>query len=92
MNFPGIANGNWRWRLKDGALTQELVLRLRSITVTYGRLGSCEPPAPRCPEDDPTPQIARRAYELYERRDRQIGQAVEDWLRAQQKLKLQAKR
>jgi 4-alpha-glucanotransferase len=38
MNFPGIAKGNWRWRLKDGALTQELAQRLRSLTITYGRL------------------------------------------------------
>ena len=49
MNFPGIAKGNWQWRLKDGALTQELAQRLRSITITYGRLSSGEPrPAPRC--------------------------------------------
>ena len=30
MNLPGIAKGNWQWRLKDGALTQELAQRLRS--------------------------------------------------------------
>ena len=54
MNFPGIAKGNWQWRLKDGALTQELAQRLRSITIAYGRLSSGEPrPAPRCQEDDP---------------------------------------
>ena len=39
MNFPGIAKGNWQWRLKDGALTPELAQRLRSITMTCGRLG-----------------------------------------------------
>lgn len=43
MNFPGIAKGNWQWRLKDGALTQELAQRLRSVTITYGRLMSGEP-------------------------------------------------
>ncbi|CAG9932049.1 4-alpha-glucanotransferase [Candidatus Nitrotoga arctica] len=43
MNFPGIAKGNWRWRLKDGALTQELAQRLRSVTIMYGRLMSGEP-------------------------------------------------
>jgi len=62
MNFPGIAKGNWQWRLKDGALTQKLAQRLRSITITYGRLWSSEPsPASRCQEDDPTPQIAKQA-------------------------------
>jgi 4-alpha-glucanotransferase len=40
MNYPGIATGNWHWRLKDGALTHDLAQRLRSITMTYGRLGS----------------------------------------------------
>ena len=44
QNFPGIMKGNWRWRLKDGALTHELAQRLRSITITYGRLRSGEPP------------------------------------------------
>ena len=54
MNFPGIAKGNWRWRLKDGALTHELAQRLRSITMAYGRLMSGEPsPVPRCREDAP---------------------------------------
>jgi len=37
------------YRLKDGALTQELAQRLRRITKTYGRLRNGEPrPAPRC--------------------------------------------
>ncbi len=45
MNFPGIAKGNWQWRLKDGALTQELAQRLRSIAVTYGRLRSGDAPS-----------------------------------------------
>ena len=92
MNFPGIAKGNWRWRLKDGALTQELAQRLRSITTTYGRLRSGEPrPAPRCQEDDPTPQIAKRAYERYEQRGRQNGQTVQDWLHAEREIKMEAK-
>jgi 4-alpha-glucanotransferase len=67
MNFPGIAKGSWRWRLKDGALSQELAERLRSITITCRRLRSSDPcPAPRCQEDDPTPEIAKRAYERYD--------------------------
>jgi len=31
-------------------------------------------------------RIAKRAYELYEQRGRQEGQAVEDWLQAEQQL------
>ena len=92
MNFPGIAKGNWQWRLKDGELTQELAQRLRSITITYGRLRSGEPRlAPRCQEDDPTPEIAKRAHELYERRGRQNGQTVQDWLHAEREIKMEAK-
>jgi 4-alpha-glucanotransferase len=43
MNLPGTVKGNWQWRLKDGALTQELAQRLRSMTATYGRLSAGEP-------------------------------------------------
>ena len=47
MNFPGIEKGNWQWRLKHGALTEELAQRLRKITTTYGRLSDGGPrPAP----------------------------------------------
>ena len=93
MNCPGTAKGNWRWRLQDGALTQELAQRLRSITTTYERLGSGEHrPTPRCQENDPTPQIAKRAYELYERRGRQNGQTVQDWLHAEREMKMEANR
>jgi 4-alpha-glucanotransferase len=76
MNFPGIAKGNWGWRLKDGALTQKLAQRLRSLTVEYGRLmdGNPIPPA-MFQQNNVTPQIAQRAYELYERRGRQSGQS-----------------
>jgi 4-alpha-glucanotransferase len=91
MNFPGIAIGNWQWRMKDGALTPELAQRLRNITLACGRVSSGEPrPAPRCLEDTPTAQIARRAYELYERRGRQNGQADQDWLRAEREIKAEA--
>jgi hypothetical protein len=31
-------------------------------------------------------RIARRAYELYEERGRQDGQALEDWMTAEQQL------
>jgi len=77
--------------MKDGALTPELAQRLRNITLACGRLSSGEPrPAPRCLEDTPTAQIARRAYELYERRSRQNGQADQDWLRAEREIKAEA--
>ena len=91
MNFPGIAKGNWGWRLKDGALTQKLAQRLRSLTIECGRLKTGKLSfAARCQEDDPTPQIAKRAYELYEQRGRQNGQTDQDWLQAEREIKLEA--
>jgi 4-alpha-glucanotransferase len=38
MNLPGISKGNWRWRLDEGALTEQLALRLREATARGGRL------------------------------------------------------
>jgi 4-alpha-glucanotransferase len=38
MNRPGIATGNWRWRLDERALTPALARRLHDLTLTYGRL------------------------------------------------------
>ncbi|MCL7421294.1 MAG: DUF2934 domain-containing protein [Methylobacter sp.] len=34
-----------------------------------------------------TPQIAKRAYELYEERGRQDGRAVQDWVKAEQEIR-----
>jgi 4-alpha-glucanotransferase len=38
MNRPGTAEGNWAWRLLPGALTQDCIALLRSLTTIYGRL------------------------------------------------------
>ena len=40
MNRPGEANGNWRWRLGRGQLTDELAARLREATATGRRSAS----------------------------------------------------
>jgi 4-alpha-glucanotransferase len=91
MNFPGMAKGNWGWRLKDGALTKELAQRLRSLTTEYGRLKTGESsPASWNQKDDPTSLIAKRAYELFERRGRQGGHSDQDWLQAELETKLEA--
>ena len=36
---------------------------------------------------DMGPQIAKRAYELYEQRGRQDGQAVQDWEKAERETR-----
>jgi 4-alpha-glucanotransferase len=38
MNLPGKPQGNWRWRLKADALTHDIAQRLRTLTITSGRL------------------------------------------------------
>jgi 4-alpha-glucanotransferase len=37
MNRPGIASGNWRWRLMPGQLTQDVMRRLGEMADTYER-------------------------------------------------------
>jgi 4-alpha-glucanotransferase len=37
MNRPGEADGNWAWRYRDGALTQEHSERLKEMAVVFGR-------------------------------------------------------
>jgi 4-alpha-glucanotransferase len=91
MNFPGMAKGNWRWRMKDGALTQQLAHRLRTITMTNGRQDGETSPTPQCQGVDLKPEIAKRAYELYERHGRQNGHTVQDWLHAEREIKMEAK-
>ena len=93
MNLPGIAKGNWGWRLQAGELTDKLAHRMRSLTMEYGRLmdGNLVPAA-GFREDDLTPQIAKRAYELFERRGRQSGQSDQNWLQAEREIKVEMKR
>lgn len=37
MNRPGTASGNWQWRMKAGAATDELACKIREMTKYYGR-------------------------------------------------------
>jgi 4-alpha-glucanotransferase len=37
MNFPSTVEGNWAWRYREGALTEELRDHLKILTHTYGR-------------------------------------------------------
>jgi 4-alpha-glucanotransferase len=86
MNSPGTPQGNWRWRLKEGELTKDLAQRLRDMTGMYGRLVSGQNLA-----SPSTSSVRTRAYELYERRGRQNGQAAQDWLNAEREIAIEAK-
>ncbi len=38
VNFPSTLGGNWVWRMKDDALTDELAAKMHQMAVVYGRL------------------------------------------------------
>lgn len=40
MNYPGTTDGNWRWRVRPEALTDELAERLQKLNQRTGRLRS----------------------------------------------------
>jgi len=37
FNRPGVASGNWSWRMPQGSLTSDLAERLGQLTACYGR-------------------------------------------------------
>jgi 4-alpha-glucanotransferase len=42
MNTPGVAQGNWSWRLRPGTLTPELAQRLAKLVRSTGRVAERE--------------------------------------------------
>ena len=38
MNTPSTLGGNWVWRIKSDALTDELAAKLKNLAVTYNRV------------------------------------------------------
>ncbi len=40
MNLPNTISGNWTWRFVKGALTDEIGIRLKELSLTYGRVGN----------------------------------------------------
>ena len=37
LNVPGVAEGNWRWRLLPGQATEELAEEIRAMTAVFSR-------------------------------------------------------
>ena len=37
MNLPGTSSGNWKWRMKPGAATNEIATRLKEMVSLYDR-------------------------------------------------------
>ncbi|MCR4706431.1 MAG: 4-alpha-glucanotransferase, partial [Clostridiales bacterium] len=38
MNLPGTVGGNWMWRMKPGAFTQEIMEWLHDLNLKTGRI------------------------------------------------------
>ncbi len=45
MNRPGLADGNWGWRLRAGALGEAHAARLRELIDVFGREPAVTPPS-----------------------------------------------
>lgn len=45
INTPGVADGNWQWRLRPNFLSDELAMSIRGLTELYSRI-------PKAPEKD----------------------------------------
>jgi 4-alpha-glucanotransferase len=43
MNRPGVAEGNWMWRVRPGDFKPDTIERVRGVTQLYNRL----PPEPK---------------------------------------------
>ena len=37
INVPGVAEGNWQWRMLPGKTTKALAQRIYDLTHTFGR-------------------------------------------------------
>lgn len=46
MNVPGTAEGNWRWRLREGQLAPSHAAKLREMCELYDRMSPLAPLAP----------------------------------------------
>jgi 4-alpha-glucanotransferase len=51
MNRPGVATGNWSWRMLPNEFSQDLIQRLRVLMETYDRVP--QPPKEEEPDNEP---------------------------------------
>ncbi len=38
INAPSTLGYNWKWRMKEGSISEELIKKIRRLTKIYGRL------------------------------------------------------
>ena len=55
INTPGTSGGNWQWRMRKGAFTDEIKRKMSEIVGVYGRYYQTKEEAPEeetAPEDE----------------------------------------
>jgi H+-transporting ATPase len=78
----------WGWGLAVwGYALVWFLLNDRVKLAAYRIFDPTEPPLLARKPRDLTPQITKRAYELYQQHGRQDGQALQDWLQAEQEIR-----
>ncbi len=53
LNTPGTGEGNWQWRLRPHALSDDLAKSIRNMTETYSRIPKVEEKKPEADEKKP---------------------------------------
>jgi H+-transporting ATPase len=82
----GWAGFVWAYAIAWALLNDRVkLLAYRILDPAKGSLLSKEP-KPQEPKDLQQPEIATRAYELFEKRGRADGQATEDWTEAEREI------
>ena len=82
----------WRWAgFVWGYAVVWFLINDRVKLLAYRIFDQTKPPMLAKKPFDLTPQIATRAYELYEQRGRRDGQADQDWLKAEREVKAEPK-
>jgi H+-transporting ATPase len=78
----------WSWGLAVwGYALVWFLVNDRVKLAAYRIFDPTEPPLLARKPLDLTPQITKRAYELYQQRGRQDGQALQDWLQAERQIR-----
>jgi magnesium-transporting ATPase (P-type) len=86
VGLPGLMPLPW-WQTLAIFVYAMVACLVVNDAVKVAMIKWCVPNAVAKKQIDVTPQIARRAYELYEQRGRQDGRAVEDWSQAEQEIR-----
>jgi len=67
INFPSTIGTNWRWRLSEGELSDDVMQEVLEITTRYGRLNKANQPEPEEEETEEPEDTEDKAAETAEK-------------------------